>query len=235
MEETISLKDLIQTIKKRTVLIITITLIAMIGSGIVSYFVLTPEYKSSTQILVNQTKDDQSLYNFNEVQTNVQLISTYSIIIKSAAILNEVKNELNLNISVSELNSKIVVESAENSQIMNVSVTDSNPKLALEIVNKTAEVFEREIKKIMSVDNVTNLPLAEDQLNQGPISPNPTLNILIAGVIGLIISVGIAFLLEYIDNTVKTEQELENLLGLPVLGGITIIGENMENKKKLNR
>lgn len=141
MEETISLKELFQTLKKRLALIISITLIAMIISGVVSYFVITTEYKSSTQILVNQAKDSESTYSQNEVQTNIQLINTYSVIIKSAAILNDVRSDLKLNMSVSQLNNKITVESAQNSQVMTVSVTDPNPALALEIANKTAEVF----------------------------------------------------------------------------------------------
>ncbi|MER2061259.1 MAG: Wzz/FepE/Etk N-terminal domain-containing protein, partial [Niallia sp.] len=119
MEETISLKELFDTLKKRIVLIISLTLIAMIVSGVVSYFVITPEYKSSTQILVNQKKDESSaVINSGEVQANVQMISTYSVILKSAAILNNVKEELNLDMSVPELNSKITVESAQNSQVM---------------------------------------------------------------------------------------------------------------------
>ncbi|WOD63554.1 Wzz/FepE/Etk N-terminal domain-containing protein [Niallia taxi] len=234
MEETISLKELFQTLKKRIALIISITLIAMIISGVVSYFVITPEYKSSTQILVNQAKDDQTVYNYNEVQTNIQLINTYSVILKSAAILNEVKTELALDSSVSELNEKISVESAQNSQIMTVSVTDPDPAVALDIANKTAEVFEKEIKKIMKVDNVSVLPLANDQENQSPISPNPPLNIAIAAIVGLMIGVGLAFLLEFLDSTVKTEQDIEKLLNLPVLGAITTIDESKATKLKGN-
>lgn len=235
MEETISLKELFQTLKKRIALIISLTLIAMIISGVVSYFVLTPEYKSSTQILVNQAKDSESIYSQNEVQTNIQLINTYSVIIKSAAILNSVRNDLKLDMSVAELNNKITVESAQNSQVMTVSVTDSDPALALEIANKTAEVFEKQIKKLMKVDNVSILPLADDQENQSPVSPNPPLNIAIAAVVGLMIGVGLAFLLEYLDNTVKTEQDIEKLLELPVLGAITTIDENKDAKLRGNQ
>ncbi|PKG23712.1 YveK family protein [Niallia nealsonii] len=230
MEETISLKELFQTLKKRIALIVSITLIAMIISGVVSYFLITPEYKSSTQILVNQAKDSESIYSQNEVQTNIQLINTYSVIIKSAAILNNVRNDLKLDMSVAELNNKISVESAQNSQIMTVSVADPDPALALEIANKTAEVFEKQIKKLMKVDNVNILPLADDQENQSPVSPNPPLNIVIAAVVGLIVGIGLAFLLEYLDNTVKTEQDIEKLLELPVLGAITTIDESKEAK-----
>lgn len=235
MEETISLKELFQTLKKRIALIISLTLIAMIISGVISYFVITPEYKSSTQILVNQAKDDETIYNYNEVQTNVQLINTYSVIIKSAAILNNVKNDLNLDMSISQLNDKISVESAQNSQIMTVSVTDPDPVVALEIANKTAEVFEKQIKKLMKVDNVSILPLADDQENQSPVSPNPPLNIAIAAVVGLMIGIGLAFLLEYLDNTVKTEQDIEKLLELPVLGAITTIDSNKDAKLRGNQ
>jgi len=90
MEETISLKELFQTLKKRLSLIIIITAIATATSGIVSYFLLTPIYQSSTQILVNQTKNEEQLYNYNEVQTNLQLINTYNVVIKSPAILDKV-------------------------------------------------------------------------------------------------------------------------------------------------
>ncbi|MEM5011291.1 Wzz/FepE/Etk N-terminal domain-containing protein [Niallia taxi] len=235
MEETISLKELFQTLKKRIVLIISITLIAMIISGVVSYFVITPEYKSSTQILVNQAKDSESMYSQNEVQTNIQLINTYSVILKSAAILNDVRNELNLDMSVAELNNKISVESAQNSQIMTISVTDSDPALALKIANKTAEVFETQIKKLMKINNVNILPLADDQENQSPVSPNPLLNIAIAALVGLMIGIGVAFLLEYLDNTVKTEQDIEKLLGVPVLGAISTIDDNKEVKLRGNR
>ena len=231
MEETISLKELFDTLKKRWALIISITLVAMIISGVVSYFVITPEYKSSTQILVNQqNQDDVTLYGSNAVQTNIQLINTYPDIIKSGTILEKVKEELKLDMSVAALAGKIDVATNQGSLIMTVSVTDTDPKKALQIANKTAEVFEKENKRLMEVDNVSILSLADDQENQSPISPNPKLNIAIAAVVGLLIGIGLAFLLEYLDNTVKTEQDIEKLLELPVLGAITTIDENLEAK-----
>jgi len=231
MEETISLKELFDTLKKRWAIILSTLLVATIISGIVSYFVITPEYKSSTQILVSQqNQEDVSLYGSNAVQTNIQLINTYPDIIKSGTILEKVKEELKLDMSVSALASKINVATNQGSLIMTVSVTDTNPKKALQIANKIAEVFKKENEKLMKVDNVSILSLADDQENQSPISPNPPLNITIAAVVGLLIGIGLAFLLEYLDNTVKTEQDIEKLLELPVLGAITTIDENLEAK-----
>lgn len=143
MEETISLKELFQTLKKRFSLIIAITIVAVMISGIVSYFVLTPIYQSSTQILVNQAKDEQGVYTAGEVQTNLQLINTYNVIIKSAAILELVKKELNLDITTGALNEKITVQSEQNSQVVTISVQDEDPQMAADIANKTAEVFQK--------------------------------------------------------------------------------------------
>ncbi|MGG0590888.1 Wzz/FepE/Etk N-terminal domain-containing protein [Priestia megaterium] len=225
MEETISLKELFQTLKKRIWLITLITIIAAIISAVISFFVITPIYESKTQILVNQTKSDQQLYTGNEVQTNIQLINTYNVIIKSPAILDKVKEELSLDRSVEELNNQVTVSSATDSQVVEITVHDPSPHVAAQIANKTAEVFETQISKIMNIDNVSVLSKAEVKGNVSPVKPQPLLNIAIAIVVGLMIGVGLAFLLEYLDNTIKTEQDIESILELPVMGTITNIRE----------
>lgn len=225
MEETISLKELFQTLRKRLALIIVVTLIAVLASGIVSYFFLTPIYQASTQLLVNQEKSDQAQFNYNEVQTNLQLINTYNVIIKSPAILDKVIQQLGLDMTAEELNSKITVGSEKDSQVVNLSVQDKDPKMAADLANVTAEVFKDQIVDIMKIKNVSILAHATVEQNPQPIKPRPLLNIAIALVVGLMAGVGIAFLLEYLDNTVKTEQDIEKILGLPVLGVIPVIDE----------
>lgn len=226
MEETISLKELLQTLQKRLGLIAVITITAVLISGIVSYFFLTPIYQASTQLLVNQSKSEQSVYSPSEVQTNLQLINTYNVIIKSPAILDIVAAELESDMTASQLNGKIVVQSEKDSQVVNISVQDPNAATAAKIANKTAEVFKKEIVNIMNVDNVSILAKATVADHPVPIKPNPQLNIAIALVVGLMLGVGFSFLLEYLDNTIKTEQDIEKILELPVLGVVSTIADD---------
>ncbi|WP_142827193.1 YveK family protein [Planococcus soli] len=225
MEETISLQDLFKTLKKRAGLIALMTILAITIAGVVSFLVLTPMYETSTQILVNQEETEASQLTNQNIQADLQLINTYSVIIKSPAILDEVSSQLGLDMSVEQLNSKITVATAENSQVVNVSVQDEDPAVAVDIANTTAEVFESEITGLMNVDNVSILSPAVLKENPSPVAPNPMLNMAIAAVIGMMLGVGIAFLLEYLDTSIKTQQDIEEILGVPMLGIISPIKE----------
>ncbi|MEW4241080.1 Wzz/FepE/Etk N-terminal domain-containing protein [Priestia megaterium] len=223
MKETISLQELFAVLRKRLWLIVLIAIIAATVSAVISFFVLTPVYESKTQILVNQAKSDEQLYNTQAVQTNVQLINTYNDIIKSPAILDKVIKQLKLDGSAASLSSQIQVTSAQNSQVAQIVVQDTSAKHATDIANTTASVFQKEVPKIMNVDNVKVLSKAALGENASPVKPQPLLNVVIAMVVGLMIGAGLSFLLEYLDNTLKTEQDIENLLELPVMGVVTTI------------
>ncbi|MEE3953527.1 YveK family protein [Peribacillus frigoritolerans] len=219
MEETISIKDIFKTLKKRWKLIMLLTLVAALISGAISYLLLTPVYESSTQILVNQKKTD-NLLDSNQIRSNIDMINTYSVIIKSPAILDKVIDELELDQSLEQLSEKITINSQENSQVFTLTVQDSNPIKAVKIANAVSGTFQKEIKNIMNVDNVSVLAKAEIKEDPTPVKPNPVLNIAIAVVVGLMAGVGLAFLLEYMDNTIKDEDDIERLLELPILGSI---------------
>ncbi|MBX9993194.1 YveK family protein [Priestia aryabhattai] len=223
MEETISLRELFAVLRKRLWLIVLITIIAATVSAVISFFVLTPVYESKTQILVNQAKNDQQLYSNQAVQTNVQLINTYNDIIKSPAILDKVVKELKLDKSAVDLSDQIQVTSAQNSQVAEIVVQDTSAKRAADIANTTASVFQKQVPKLMNVDNVKVLSKAALGENPSPVKPQPLLNVAIAIVVGLMVGVGLSFLLEYLDSTLKTEQDIENILELPVMGVITTI------------
>lgn len=228
MEETISLQELFNTLKKRLGLIIGTTVVAAIIAAVVSYFFLTPIYQASTQILISQQKVEQQPFNSQDIQTNLQLINTYNVIIKSPVILTDVIEILDLETTPAELFSQITVSSEQSSQVVNVTVQDPQAHVAVDIANTTAEVFQKKIVNLMKVDNVDILSPAIYEENSSPVKPNKTLNVAIAAVIGLMVGVGAAFLLEYLDTTVKTEEDIEELLGLPVLGLVSPITEKEE-------
>ncbi|MFT0561359.1 YveK family protein [Bacillus cereus] len=231
MNKTMGLKELVLILRKRMALILVISIGSALISGIVSCYFMTPIYQTSTQILVNKKKQDEKFIEFNEVQTNLQLTTTYKVIIKSPVILNQVKKKLGLNIKIDQLKNEINVGNEKDSQIIVITVQDKNAYLARDIANTTAEVFKGEVAKIMNVDNVTVLSKAEVAENQSPIKPSPMLNVAIAFVVGLMASIALAFLLEYLDNTVKKEEDVESLLALPVLGIVARMDEETMNVK----
>ena len=225
MGDTVNLMDLFKTIKKRIALIIVMTLLGGMIAGIVSYFFITPIYQASTQLLVNKSKNEETLYNSNEIQTNLQLMNTYFVILESPRILNQVIDKLDLSMSSSELNEMITVESKENSQVLNITIKNEDPQMAVNLANTIANVFQNNISEIMNVDNVTILAEAIPGENSVPIEPQPILNILIGTAAGLVAGTGVVLLCEFTDNTIKTEQDIHKHFGVPVLGIIPQTGK----------
>jgi len=225
MEKTINLFDLIKILKKRFILIMSLTALLVGIAAAMSYFVLTPVYQSETQILVNQKLDAQQQTQFEaqKLEIDLQLINTYSIIIKSPVILTKVIERLDLNSTPEQLMDQISVTNANSSQVVSVKVKDPDAKQAVEIANTLAEVFKREIPVLMSVDNITVLSSAKISENPVPIKPNKLLNLLIGGVFGFLIGMAIAFLLEVSNKKIKSEHEVEEILEFPIIGFISPI------------
>lgn len=231
MEETINLKDFILILKRWWKLIASIILIFGLTSGIISYYFLTPVYEVSTQILVSQ-KDSEDRIDIAQLNSNIE---TYSVIIKSPAVLEKVIENLNLDQNMGELNKNITVSSQGNSQVFTVTVHDSNLSDAVRIANNVSETFQTEIQGIMNVDNVSILTKAQLIEGTAPIKPKPLLNIAVGIVAGLIIGVSLVLLYEYLDNRFKDSQEVELYLGLPVLGVVPRITEKERKRPEIKK
>ena len=239
MEEAISLKEIMDVLKKRMVMIITITVIAVVASASISYFYLTPKYQASTQVLVSQAATGASiLESANPFSSDSEYIETYNVILKSPYILDQVVEDLGLEETHRSLNRELNVSQEGNSQVVTIQVEDTDPVMAVEKANATADVFRREIVDLLNVNNIHILSPAEVTDSLNPVSPNPQLNMAIAMVVGLMAGVGLAFLREFMDNTIHGEEDVEALLELPVLGSITIMDQeekHVDDRKKIIR
>lgn len=229
MEEKLNLRDLYKMVKKNVILIFLITIVAMGSSWAVAKYAITPIYQSSTQILVNQAASD-NIFDVNVVKSNLELINTYSVIIKSPLVLEEVIKDLRLNKEFEELYEQVTVNNQEDSQVVVVSVEDENPATAVKVANSIAAVFENKIADVMKVDNVNVLYPAKLKEDPQPIKPQPALIVVVSGLAGMFLGLGIAFVRDYFDNTIKSESDIESKLGLSALGAITVIKDHGPTK-----
>lgn len=209
-------------------------MILSIGIAIgISLYLLTPLYQANTQILVNQNSGPEEVYSWQTTETDLRLINTYNVIITSPVILTPVIEELKLNMTPGQLMNQISVSSESESKVVNIGVLNSDPELAVNISNTVAEVFKEQIPKLMSVDNITILSVAKLSDIPNPVKPNKTLNIAIGAIIGFMLGIGVAILLEILDATVKNESDIEELIGLPVIGVVGFIVEEKEKRLSL--
>ncbi|MGJ5715833.1 YveK family protein [Staphylococcus equorum] len=217
MESTLDLSKILQIIRKNIKLLIILPIICFLISAIVSFFFLDAKYQASTQVLVNQ-KESESQMMAQEVQSNIQLVNTYSEIVKSPRIIDKVSKELDRAYSTSELSSMVTVSNQSESQILNIAVDSKSGGDSEKIANTVAQVFSEEVPDIMSVDNVSILSEADDTATQ--VAPKTLVNLIISLVIGLVFALLISFSKELLDKRIKSEEDVENNLDIPVLGSI---------------
>jgi len=222
MEEEVELRQYWEVVRKRWVIVVILPLIAALTSGIISLFVLKPVYQVSTTLIVGAKTDSakaaSQMLDNNVLMANQQLAKTYATIVQSRTVEQNVIKDLNLSMTVEELDKLISVTQVKTTEILDIQVTNANPELATSIANTMAQEFTKAIIEIKKVDSVSIIDKAVTP--NKPVKPNKTLNVLIAFVVGLMASVGLVFLLEYFDNTIKTSDDVEKLLGIPVLGVI---------------
>lgn len=231
----LELKDYLKIIRKRIWFIVVCVVAVTAITGGISYFFVKPEYEASTKLIVNKKNDSVGIeqVDLNSVNMNIRLIDTYKEIIKTPAIMDKVV-ELHpeFNLTAKEIGNLVKVNSVNNTQVMTVTVQDRSYEQAANIVNAVSQMFQKEIPGIMKVDNVMILNEAKVSEHPAPVKPNPKLNMAVSFVISLMLAVGIAFLLEYLDDTIKTEEDVLQVLGIPTLAIISKMKESDLNAEK---
>lgn len=215
MGDVVDLSKVLKVLKQNLKWIVIIPVVFLIIAMALTYFFMTPKYASSTQILVNK-KESNSQFMAQEVQSNLQLVNTYAEIIKSPRILESVSKNIDREFSSSEILSMLTVNNQSQSQILNISVRSNSRATSKKVANEVAKVFSKDIKKIMNVDNVSILSKADVKAVQ--VSPKPLVNAGIGIFLGLIVALLFIFLKQVLDKSLKTEEDVAEILDLPVLG-----------------
>lgn len=216
--ETIDLKDLFDYYKSKLgVVILFVVLVGILGC-LYGLFIQKPMYKSSTSIVLISEAKDNSQLTYNDVSVNQNLVSTYSEIVKSKRVLGQVINNLNLNYTYGALSNNIEVSSVTGTQIIKITVTDENSKTAMKVANEIAKVFSKEIPELYNISNVNILDTAE--VASSAYNVNIAKQSTIFLLAGLVLGLGVVFVMYYFDRSVKNASQIEDKLKLPVLATV---------------
>ena len=218
-------KDLIQVdimlllrrIWEKKVLIVLVTLIFTAVSLTVSIFLVTPQYSSTTKVyVVNQTKDEKKAITTQDVQLGSLLVKDYKEIILSNKVMEEAAEKSGTDLTTKELAKKVSVEAPKDTRIISITVQDKDPQVASDLANTVKEVSADQIKEVTKIEDVTTLE--EAKAANSPSSPNIPRNGILATALGFILAVAGVVLFELLDDRVKRAEDIEETMGLVLLG-----------------
>ncbi len=232
--EEIDIRDLLIYFKSKLFYLFIITFI-VVGLGIFYKIMIEkPIYQSSASIILtgfsSSTNDSDSIINTNDLTINSKLITTYQQITKSRKVLKQVIDKLKLDYEVEALASNIQVTGITDTEIIKITVSDLDANLAYEIVNELTKVFSKEVQEIYNVSNVSVLDepeVAESSSNMSFVKACA-----IFFVVGVVLSLAVIFIAYYFDTTIKTVEQVENKIDVPVLGSIPDYNQKMKRGKK---
>lgn len=220
-EKSIDLSQIFYVLNKRKSVIITITLVAVIISAIFSFFIISPTYQSQVTLIVGKNNDaNNKNVQYDEVMMYQNLTKTYASIGTSKSVEKKALEKLGNPMKAEELDKLIAITSDAGTQILILTANGNTPEEAFNIANAVSESFVDYSKQVYDAGDLKIMDKA--QLPDQPIKPRKALNIAIALMLGLMISIGLSFLLEYMDSTIKTQEDVKKHLDLPVLGTIPV-------------
>ena len=218
--ETIDLREIILLLKKHLLVLIMVTVLFAVVGYLVSAFVLTPKYEASATMIVNSREDatTQTTITSDQINSATKLVDTYSVILTSDTVLDKTIEDLNLDMSYEDLLGKVTVESVNSTQVMRISAQDEDPQLAQQIVASIVEQAPEIIIQTVKAGSVE--VISQPKAGDVPVSPEMMKNTVIAGMLGLVLALAVVFLRSMLNNKFMTDTDINNKLGLTVLGVI---------------
>jgi len=215
----VELIELWRVIRKHLAMIVVVTVVAAATAGILSKFVLPKQYASTATLMVIPQNSAQDL--LTNLVTGQSLVDTYAQVAESRSVLETVVSRDNLGLSATALANDVAATPVANTDLMTIKVTSTNPFWASRVSNAVAQATVSTVTRITRqrqlevVDPAVPVPI--------PVAPKTKTNVAIALVLGLLVGGGLAFLLEYLDDSLKTEEDIKRVLDLPVLSVIPLI------------
>ena len=226
-EIEIDLREVFLLLLSRLWLIILVGILtAAVGFGI-SAFLIRPTYQSTTKIYI-LNKQDENTVTYSDVQLGTQLTKDYAQLITSRLVLEKVIEELRLrNMAYEDMLRKVSVTALTDTRIRSSTVSDHDPVLAMNIANSIRENAAVHIKNVMDIEAVNVAETAN--LPTQKASPSVAKWVLGGGSIGAFLVIAITLLVYFLDDTIKTSDDVEKYLGLSTLA---LIPSNVQRKKK---
>ena len=219
--ETIDLLEILRLLKKNLLVIFAVTILLAVAGYLVSAFAMTPQYEASATLIVNSREDQattQAPITNDQLTSATKLVDTYAVILTSDTVLDKTISNLNLNMSYNDLVERVRIESVNSTQVMKITVKDTDPERARAIVADIVEQAPEIIIQTVKAGSVEIISQAKAEPE--PVSPSKAKNTVLAGMLGLVISVGIVILRYLLNNKFMTDDDITNKLGLTVLGVI---------------
>ena len=191
--------------------------------GVMSFFVIKPVYEVNTKVFIGKEESKDADYNNNDVQMYQKLLKTYSELMKTKDLIGNAINEKNLDITPTGVIDALVITPRADTQILDISYKSNDNVLAKEVSVAVVDQFIKKSKEL--IPNGMVKVIESPQIPQTPVSPNKEKNIAIACLVGLMIGMGIALVMEFMDDTFKTKEQTENIMEISVIGMIPC-GEN---------
>ncbi len=218
-EFEINVLELLYVIRQKIWIVVASGIILCILAGMISYFMITPLYTSkSTLYVLRKTADSGT--NLQDFQIGQQLTKDYMVLMKNREIVNKVIGNLGLDATYEELAGNVKISNPANTSILEITVDNPDPYLAKQLADEFAHVSDTQIKEMLASDAITKV--LEGVVPKNPSSPNVKLNALIALLLGAFVSCSIIVVVHIMDDTVKSEEDVEKYLGISTLGLIPI-------------
>ncbi len=225
----INLAELFAVLWARAFLIISAGFFFALAGLFLSKFVLHPVYDSTTKIYILNKEENQTV-TYSDVQISTQLTQDYAELIKSRYVLEEVIQRLNLvDMGYEDLAGVLKVDTPSDTRIVSITARDEDPLMAMKIANCIREVASEHIANVMDIDAINVAETANVPTKKS--GPSVARWTVIAGFLGAVV---IAFfvILEYLlDDTIKSNDDVERYLGLSTLALVPLTTEETDKKK----